>query len=58
MGIGLSQAESNCLGTPERSSMKLIRIQPGSNVFVAAMEVRDGEEFIVWLKNIGKFGVP
>ena len=22
------------------------------------MEVWDGEEFIVWFKNIGKFGVP
>ena len=38
--------------------MKPIRIQSGSNIFVAAMEVWAGEEFIVWLKNIGKFGRP
>ena len=33
-------------------------MQPGSNLFVAAMEVWVEEEFSVWTMIIGKFGVP
>ena len=29
--------------------METIRIPPGSNIYVAAMEIWDGEGFIVWL---------
>ena len=45
MGISLSRAGSNCFGSPGGLSMKSIRFQPGSNIFVAAMEVQNGEEF-------------
>ena len=58
MGMGLSLAGSIYFGSPRRSLLKPIRIQPGSNVFVAAMEVWEGEVFCVWTMIIGKFGVP
>ena len=58
MGMGLSRAVSNCFGSPERLSMKTIRFQPGSNIFIAAMEVQNGEEFNGLTVVIGMFGVP
>ena len=45
MGMGLSRAGSNCFGSPGRLPMKLIRLQPGCNIFVAASGVQNGEEF-------------
>ena len=38
-------------------SMKTIRFQPGSNIFVAAMEVQNGEKFNGLAVVIGMFGV-
>ena len=58
MGMGLGRAGSNCFESPGRLQMKLIRLQPGSNIYVAAMEVQNGEEFNVLTMIIGMFGVP
>ena len=58
MGMGLSQAGFNCFWSPGRLSMKLFRLQPGSNIFVAAMEVQNGEEFNGLTVVIEMFGVP
>ena len=58
MGMGLSRAGSKCFGSPERLSMKTISFQPGSNIFVAAMEVQNGEEFNGLTVIIEMFGVP
>ena len=57
-GNGLEPGWIKLFWVPKTILNETIRIQPGSNIFVAAMEVWDGEEFIVWTKNIGKFGVP
>ena len=38
--------------------MKTIRFQPGSNIFVAAMEVQNGEKFNDLTVVIEMFGVP
>ena len=46
------------LGPLDDLSMKTIRFQPGSNIFVAAMEIQKGEKFNGLTVVIGMFGVP